>query len=229
MKNLSYNAHLSSNDNTNHSIRHTCITTLDSKGFDARHIVAISGHKSETTIREYSVKCSENKQKQMYETLVDHMAPTTKIKPTSTVVRPVDSIITPPALPASDQNVIFAQTSVTNQQPANYTVSINYDIVKLKTENFDLLELTDTDNDDLLVKYLDDNERLLQEQTQQQQVVPRNQANVTNVQQNTYNPSIPVLPCMFFPNSTVTINYNFLVKNLLVKNQVILIYVPVIK
>ena len=36
---------------TNHSIRATCITLLDSAGLEARHIMAVSGHKSESSIR----------------------------------------------------------------------------------------------------------------------------------------------------------------------------------
>ena len=39
---------------TNHSIRATCITLLDNAGNEARHIMAVSGHKSESSIRSYS-------------------------------------------------------------------------------------------------------------------------------------------------------------------------------
>jgi integrase len=39
---------------TNHSLRATTITLLDNKGFEARHIMSISGHKSESSIRSYS-------------------------------------------------------------------------------------------------------------------------------------------------------------------------------
>ena len=35
----------------NHCIRSTVITQLDGKGFEARHITAVSGHKSENTIK----------------------------------------------------------------------------------------------------------------------------------------------------------------------------------
>ena len=46
---------------TNHSIRATVITMLDKAGFEARHIIHLSSHKSENTIKEYSVKCPEDK------------------------------------------------------------------------------------------------------------------------------------------------------------------------
>ena len=39
---------------TNHCIRATCITLLDSAGFEARHIMSVSGHKSESSIRSYA-------------------------------------------------------------------------------------------------------------------------------------------------------------------------------
>ena len=38
---------------TNHSIRATAVTILDKCGYEARHIMAISGHKSESSIRSY--------------------------------------------------------------------------------------------------------------------------------------------------------------------------------
>ena len=53
MKNISTDAGLSQLY-TNHSIRATCITVLDSAGNEARHIMSVSGHRSEASIRSYS-------------------------------------------------------------------------------------------------------------------------------------------------------------------------------
>ena len=39
---------------TNHCLRATTITTLDAAGFEARHIMAVSGHKSESSLKHYS-------------------------------------------------------------------------------------------------------------------------------------------------------------------------------
>ena len=39
---------------TKHSIRATAVTILDKSGFEARHIMAVSGHKNEASIRSYS-------------------------------------------------------------------------------------------------------------------------------------------------------------------------------
>ena len=43
---------------TNHCLRSTAITVLDGDGFEAWHITAVSGHKNESTVKAYSVKCS---------------------------------------------------------------------------------------------------------------------------------------------------------------------------
>jgi hypothetical protein len=53
MKNLSKQLNLSKLY-TNHSLRATTITLLDNKCFEARHIMSISGHKIESSIRNYS-------------------------------------------------------------------------------------------------------------------------------------------------------------------------------
>ena len=48
-------------DYTNHSIHSTVIKTLDEAGYEARHIMELSSHKREATIKEYATKCPENK------------------------------------------------------------------------------------------------------------------------------------------------------------------------
>ena len=53
MKNISREANLSK-EYTNHCIRATSVTVLDDSGFEARHIMSLSGHRSESSIRSYS-------------------------------------------------------------------------------------------------------------------------------------------------------------------------------
>ena len=53
----------------NHSIRSTAITTLDSNNFEARHKQAVSGHKSEATIRTYAKYFPPSKKKEMFDVL----------------------------------------------------------------------------------------------------------------------------------------------------------------
>ena len=53
MKNISIDAGLGELY-TNHCIRATSVTNLDQSGFEARHIMSLSGHRSESSIRSYS-------------------------------------------------------------------------------------------------------------------------------------------------------------------------------
>lgn len=59
---------------TNHCLRATCVTTLDSVGFEARHIMGVSGHKAETSIRNYS-RVDEAKKREMSLALSSKMIP----------------------------------------------------------------------------------------------------------------------------------------------------------
>ncbi len=75
---------------TNHCICSTCITLLNKSGFEGCHIVAISGHKSEATIKSYSVKCPTNKKKEMFDALSKVAAPMKK-NTTETVLKPLEN------------------------------------------------------------------------------------------------------------------------------------------
>ena len=54
---------------TNHCIRTTAVSLLDECNFEARHIMRVSGHKSESSIRSYSRRLSEVKQKKISHSL----------------------------------------------------------------------------------------------------------------------------------------------------------------
>ena len=64
MKTISIDAGLSQL-HTNHCIRASCITAPDDGGMEARHIMNVSGHKSETSIKRYSRNVSERKKHEM--------------------------------------------------------------------------------------------------------------------------------------------------------------------
>jgi len=64
MKSISTAAGLS-NKFTNHYLRATCITALDQSGFEARHIMSVSGQKCESSIRAYSRNVAENVRRNM--------------------------------------------------------------------------------------------------------------------------------------------------------------------
>ena len=154
---------------TNHSIRGTCINNLDKSGFEARHIIALSSHKSGSTIKDYAEKCPKVKKKEMFNALASKLQPVPiapKTKPTQTVTMPT----TPP--PADTPN---------------FTINIpeleNNDI-----SNLDFLEM-DTTDDDLLVKILTQTEDTIQEKdkTTPQKQNQMTQGNVTNVTNTMFN------------------------------------------
>ena len=184
---------------TNHSIRSTVITTLDKAGFEARHIIKLSSHKSETTIKEYSTRCPENKRKAMFDSLTNAIQPKNKkIK----------------------QKPEIATSTVTKNQ----TPDLQLNDVKLDLPTFELQEIADFDtiDDELLVQMMTDHDK---ENTndninnnnnqtnpgevaiQNQNVVQPPQINTQVINQN----MLPQfrMPAMYFPNSNVTINYNF--------------------
>ena len=96
-------------------------------------------------------------------------------------------------------------------------------LLHIKTETFNLLNFSNPEDDELLAKYLDENDQILSNQVIQQQPTP-DQKHVTTTTTNTeaplgqitntYNqsnnyPNFPIVPRMLFQNSSVTINYNF--------------------
>ena len=58
---------------TNHSIRATTITILDKCGYEARHIMALSGNRSESRIRSYASQTSLSTKRKMSETLSESL------------------------------------------------------------------------------------------------------------------------------------------------------------
>ena len=80
MKHLSKAAKLSMQVYTNHSIQATCIGTLDKGSFKAWQITAISSHKNESTVHQYSTKCPENKKREMFKALAESVIPKKKAK-----------------------------------------------------------------------------------------------------------------------------------------------------
>ena len=183
-------AQLLSREYTNHSIRSTCISRLDDSGFKARHITALTSHKSESTIKEYSVKCLENKRKAMFEALAMPLQNPKKIKLTQST---------------SNSSNVSEDALVPASKTQNYTFNLPNDPNDIQLGDIDLLEMNSSD-DKLLFDILTQTENYLKSNTTALNPTP---TVTTTVQQNTLNRLIPVIPFMYFPNSNVTINYNF--------------------
>ncbi|XP_062598942.1 uncharacterized protein LOC134260397 [Saccostrea cucullata] len=93
MANLSKEAILSK-IYTNHCIRATSITTLDHEGVEARHIMGLSGHRCESSIKSYSSKLSEAKTREMSEILCKNISATSKTLSNSENAVPSENVST---------------------------------------------------------------------------------------------------------------------------------------
>ena len=120
MKTISREAKLSK-IYTNHSIRATSVTILDSSGFEARHIMAVSGHKSESSIRSYC-QTDINTKKKMSETI---MAASHGTETNSLVVSNDTSNISP-IFTLSQEEFLMRDVSVSN---SNSQVSKSYNFL----------------------------------------------------------------------------------------------------
>ena len=141
MRRLAEEANLMNKQYTNHSIRATCISNLDRFGFEARHITAISSHKSESTIKEYSVKCPENKKREMFQalstTLHGHQSPSAGSvpaqhkQPTSTITSPEQNTNTAPDLPDFQTVDLFQLDDKDNELLAQILTQTEKDLLEM--------------------------------------------------------------------------------------------------
>ena len=116
---------------TNHCIRSTAVSVLDNNNFEARHIMRVSGHKSETSIRSYSRQLTECKQREISHTLTSACAQSaTEIVPVSTEADQ-SSLTNLPSSPMLAHNFAASQETVHFHSGAfssgcNITVNFNY-------------------------------------------------------------------------------------------------------
>ena len=82
---------------TNHSVRATSITALDHAGIDSRHIMAISGHKSEQSIKSYSQNVSDTKKREMADVLSTNTTVLNPAKGANSTVSKVQTETLPPS------------------------------------------------------------------------------------------------------------------------------------
>ena len=190
MKFLYKDVKLSRQDYTNHSIRATVITNLDRAGFEARHIIAVTGHKSESTIKQYSRRCPDKKKRQMCESLGSKLLPK---KPKMQNIPVVDNKRNTYEATNNPQILTNVDLNVQKTEPQDLNL----------TENLQLFPIDDTD-DNLLLKVLNDFDKDNNIPQQNSVATVSNTVNNLPVQ---INPNL--MPQMYFPNSTVTINYNF--------------------
>lgn len=211
MKNLSINAKLSK-VYTNHCIRATAMETLDEGEFQGRHIMAQSGHKSESSIKAYARRCPTKKKKEMSYCLANKLnqdenqidlkkidePPQAKKVPTATSSRPSDG---QEVLPQNFQIIPENEDDIPDDQLINALEMIEKENAHL----FQNQPVKVPENQMGLVPIAQNVQPLVP--TNQQALIPSNAINVNNVAN--YAMANNPLPTMQFHNSTVTINYNF--------------------
>ena len=194
-----------SKEYTNHCIRATCIKNLDEAGVEGRHIITLSDHTSESSLKHYSVNCPDKKKEEMSAILQSKLIPSTSGRDTPPVQQQEIPTINPAELkldlwPTDDEEDLF-----------------------LSTIDFNALEQILPGN-----AAGKENKQQQQQQQQQQQPqpgpsavtplnVPRLQSPALGTipqfaaqQSNIMNQAqMPIHPRMYFPNSSVNINYNF--------------------
>lgn len=205
MKKLSTNAGLSTKY-TNHSIRSTVITAWDANNIEARHIIGISGHKSEETIKSYSKKCPAKKKRQMADILSEKLGnPPKKCKPSG----PEDRNDEPPP----NQGSTAVAPDIANVEFEDWVpIENNKDDFVLA----DILSVIEKEN--AKVSIPQENQVAVPSTSNIQTTMPPTMATPLNTQNpNVVNfnqaQSFPIVPKMYFPQSNVTINYNFQGKN----------------
>ena len=197
MKFLAKDVPLSSEDYTNHSIRATCITLLDRAQFESRHIIALTGHKSENTIKQYAKGCSNEKKRQMSNELASKIEPKKK-KPTTGENTKITESATTPNAPSFDLGTF-------DFLPFEEDDDI---LMKYLNENPQLGSDVPVDNKAIAVP---PSVKTPVPTNISTPAAPPLQPNVmTNTVQNVQNIGYPpIAPKFLFSNSNVTINYNF--------------------
>ena len=116
---------------TNHCIRFTAVSVLDNNNFEARHIMRVSGQKSETIIRSYSRQLTECKQRDVSHTFTSACAQrATEIVPVNTEAdqTSLTNLTSSPVLAhnftASQETVHFHSGAFSSG--CNITVNFNY-------------------------------------------------------------------------------------------------------
>ena len=128
------------------------ITNLNEKGFEACHIIAVTGHKSESTIKQYAKRCPETKKRQMSHALPDEILPkkVPKIVPNYSGSMSKNATAVYSAPPNSRSDLNFAQEPLTDMQTFDFNAT-----------DMKLLPIKEPD-DDILVKFINDLEKIHQ-------------------------------------------------------------------
>ena len=196
---------------TNHCIRATVITSLDQQGFEARHIRAISGHKSDETIKSYSVRCPDKKKRQMSEALSYRLEPEQR-KPTVTALNTTENDT---ALGTINFNDIVDFVPIANNANDFDIADLISEVAKEPEENPPQnvnVQREIASEQAVVPKYIGETQNKNQPLAIPNIALPNAQFTPPTTTNQTLNytqaNTFPLIPQMYFPNSSVTINYD---------------------
>ncbi len=153
--------------------------------------MAVSSHKSESTLKTYANKCPEVKKHQMSDSLSVKIAPKktkTATTPAATAPKPTFNSSAVELFPVDPENDISDEA-----------------LTKFLDETEKLLATENAGTGEMSVQPVEPNLEMSVQAAQPVTSVVKNTVNTVN---NNI-PRLPQIPQMYFPNSNVTINYNF--------------------
>ena len=122
---------------TNHCIRATCVTVLDDAGIEARHIMRITGHKNEASIRSYSCRLSDAKKRSISETISETVLP--KAQTSDRVPKKKATLTRPPSDQEqfdSDTDAILSQVIIPHPSTSAAPATLNCSQTRTSTFQF---------------------------------------------------------------------------------------------
>lgn len=216
MKTLSKNAETHT-IYTNHCIRATSITTWDENNIQARHIIGVSGHKSEETIRSYSRNVAPAKKREMADILSTKMGnPPKKAKGDDNNFGTInmEDIDFEDWVPIENNRNDFDLGDVLNTIENERQNNQGNIMLNTAPNPPPTGQMQPTSNENINPTQF--NQIALpnadpQPSTSHQVLPAPNNPGQTNNQVLNFSSAqnYPLIPKMYFPNSNVTINYNF--------------------
>lgn len=192
--------------------------------YEGRFVIGLSGHKSENTIKQYARKLSAKKKREMCGTLANNVVPKQAKMDNKFTFKSTKAVETV-SKPLQDLPIQDLQIPVQNDP-----------VIQPQNIDFVIENMPEEPSDDALIQFLAtlekvqeghsdiaaNNQLVVPEQPtiaaplapavqpNQMQKAVNNTMNIQNVQNVNQHP-VPnqFLPGMYFPNSTVTINYHF--------------------
>lgn len=145
-----------SREYTNHSCRATTVHLLDEAKFPSRHIMSVTGHKSETSLKTYSGKTSENIKKDMSKAISEKtLEITEKTDSISTTTR-APNVLRPTALSSNIDFLSLSQSNIVIENDFDTTFGSLFELQALSSSQTETLlnDLPDNDGMDDFIKTL---------------------------------------------------------------------------